>query len=115
MPSAHRLCPRPPNPSLGDADRVCSANRSIPHWKRLLSAFSFDEVGAKEKAIKKKNAAIDISRSAERDKDSALRTRKPLKRLDLNFKRKGGAKTLIVVEIMAGENFYYGGQKIFDK
>lgn len=28
---------------------------------------------------------------------------------------KGGAKTLIVVEIMAGENFYYGGQKIFGK
>ena len=22
-------------PSLGDADRVCSANRSIPHWRRL--------------------------------------------------------------------------------
>ena len=23
-------------PSLGDADRVCSANRSIPHWRRLI-------------------------------------------------------------------------------
>ena len=22
-------------PCLGDADRVCSANRSIPHWRRL--------------------------------------------------------------------------------
>ncbi len=25
-----------PPPRLGNADRVCSANRSIPHWRRLI-------------------------------------------------------------------------------
>ena len=33
-----------------------------------LSAFSFDEEGAKEKATKKKSAVIELSRSAERDR-----------------------------------------------
>ena len=30
QPAADTFCP-----CLGDADRVCSANRSIPHWRRL--------------------------------------------------------------------------------
>mgnify|MGYP004647916773 CR=1 len=28
-------------PCLGDADRVCSANRSIPHWRRLAKILAF--------------------------------------------------------------------------
>ena len=55
------------DPCLGDADRVCFANRSIPALRDkikvqptaktkdiCLSAFSFAYTGAKEKAIKKK-------------------------------------------------------------
>ena len=30
------FCPR-----LGDADRVCFANRSIPHWRRLAKILAF--------------------------------------------------------------------------
>ena len=29
------------SPCLGDADRVCSANRSIPHWRRLAKCPDF--------------------------------------------------------------------------
>ena len=36
--------------------------------KNALAAFSFDHVGAKEKAFKKKSAIRKISRSAEREK-----------------------------------------------
>ena len=45
-----------------------------------LSAFSFDEEGAKEKAIKKKSAVIELSRSAEHDEDSASSTSQAFKK-----------------------------------
>ena len=67
------------DPCLGDADthapRMCqfpylrAKVTSTAKTKELcLSAFSFDEEGAKEKAIKKKSAVIELSRSAERDR-----------------------------------------------
>ena len=52
--------PITPNPSRG------KSNGDLITVK-LLAAFSFGDIGAKEKAIKKKNAAKRISRSAERE------------------------------------------------
>ena len=43
--------------------------------------------GTKEKAKQKENAVWGISPSAEGDQGSAFGNRKPLKRLDLNFKK----------------------------
>ena len=54
-------------PCLGDADRVCSANRSIPHWRRLASRFFVCKSRRKRKSYQKENAVKEISRSAERD------------------------------------------------
>ena len=84
---------KPTMPRLGDADRVCFANRSIPalRYKSKYSqqkkqkifapsAFSFAYTGAKEKATKKENAEIEISRSAERDEDSVSSTSQAFKK-----------------------------------
>ena len=54
-----------------------------------LCAFSFDEAGAKEKAIKKKSAGKRF-RALRSATDAVVGSRKPLKRLDLNFD--GGRK-----------------------
>ncbi len=62
QPAADTFCP-----SLGDADRICSANRSIPHWRRLSTRFFFCICRRKRKSYQKENAEIRISRSAERD------------------------------------------------
>ena len=43
---------------------------------------------AQKKKLSKRKRRNKISRSAERDEDSASSTRKPLKRLDLNFNKK---------------------------
>ena len=43
---------------------------------------------AQKKKLSKRKRRNEISRSAERDEDSASSTRKPLKRLDLNFNEK---------------------------
>ena len=40
-------------PSLGDADRVCSANRSIPHGRRLSTRFLFCKSRRKRKSYQK--------------------------------------------------------------
>ena len=39
---APRHAPKIQPPCLGDADRVCSTNRSIPHWRRLINPFIVD-------------------------------------------------------------------------
>ena len=39
---ALRHAPKIQPPCLGDADRVCSANRSIPHWRRLIKHIDAD-------------------------------------------------------------------------
>ena len=41
--------------------------------------------------------------------------RQRLRAFDCAAFHKRRAKTLIVMEIMVGENFYYGGQKLFGK
>ncbi len=58
----------------------------------LSAFFPFDEAGAKEKAIKKEKRRKNISRSAERDKNSAFLTAPP--------SPKGGRK-LYCVRVMA--------------
>ena len=51
-----------------------------------LALFLLPIAGTKEKAKQKENAVRGISPSAEGDQGSAFGNRKPLKRLDLNFK-----------------------------
>ncbi len=46
----------------------------VSNWINLLAAFSFGNVGAKEKANKKKSAKKRISRSAEREESYAPST-----------------------------------------
>ena len=82
---------RPTMPSLGDADRVCFANRSIPHWRRLSSAFSFAKAGAKEKAIKKKTPWGDFALCGARPPAPAARASLP-KGLSETLMEKGGRK-----------------------
>ena len=60
------------------------SNKSI---KNSLAAFSFGDVGAKEKALKKKSAELGISRVATREEASAASTAPPFE--------KGGRKLLI--------------------
>ena len=80
------------DPCLGDANthapHMCQFPYKIkPKYSqqtkqkiKVPSAFSFDEKGAKEKATKKENAEIEISRSAERDEDSASSTSQAFKK-----------------------------------
>ena len=69
----------------------------------LIPAFSFDEAGAKEKAIKKKTPSkrFRALRSATAGTGGSC---KPLKRLALNFSKKAGENFGV------GENFSYGGK-----
>ena len=50
--------------------------------------FFFGTTGAKKKLSKKKMPLRGVSLSAESDQGSAFGNRKPLKRLDLNFKKR---------------------------
>ena len=53
---------------------------------------------AQKKKLSKRKRRNKISRSAERDEDSASSTRKPLKRLDLNFNEKSdGCPPLFII------------------
>ncbi len=58
-------------PCLGDADRVCSANRSIPRRRRLFIRFFFCHRRRKRKSYQKEKRRYEISCSAEHDKGAA--------------------------------------------
>ena len=60
-----------------------------------LAAFSFGDIGAKEKAYKKKSADGEISRSAEREEGVAPPPHKLLKKFDQNFTQLSKAVSLI--------------------
>ena len=61
-----KITPHPPLsrspfcPCLGDADRVCFANRSIPRWRRLSIRFFFCKIRRKRKSYQKENAEISF-------------------------------------------------------
>ncbi len=59
IPSAHK--PNSRCHSLGDADTHAPQIGQFPTGEGSLSAFSFDEAGAKEKAIKKKTPSGDFA------------------------------------------------------
>ena len=82
-------------PCLGDADTHAPRMCQFPYLRAkvtstaktkdlCLSAFSFDEEGAKEKATKKKSAVIELSRSAELDR-RRRRLARLLKKAGENF------------------------------
>ena len=57
----------------------------------------------KEKAKQKESAVRGVSLSAESDQGSAFGNRKPLKRLDLNFKKaKGGSPSHFFANFSSG-------------
>ena len=56
-------------------------------YKKALALFLLPIAGTKEKAKQKENAVWGISPSAEGDQGSAFGNRKPLKRLEPNFKK----------------------------
>ena len=55
-------------------------NKRSLNSKKLLAAFLFDTIGANRKAWQKRNAIRKISRSAERDKGSAILTAPPFEK-----------------------------------
>ena len=80
---------------LGDADRVCFANRSIPRWRRLSIRFFFCHRRRKRKSYQKeKRRYKDFALCGARQGLCPL-TRKPPQRLDLNFNGKRCAKAFI--------------------
>ena len=68
-----------------------------------LWRFFFGTAGAKKKLCKKKAPFGGVSPPAGGDQGSAFGNRKPLKRLDLNFKKaKGGSPSYLPADIISG-------------
>ena len=71
-------------------------NLKAPSTAKRKSQMSFPlfllHMQAQKKKLSKRKRRNEISRSAERDEGSASSTRKPLKRLDLNFNEKKRAQ-----------------------
>ena len=67
------------------------ARHLLPQEKAFYPLFLLN-MQAQKKKLSKRKRRNEISRSAEHDEDSASSTRKPLKRLDLNFNEKSGRK-----------------------
>ena len=77
-------------------DKLCCKNNVSLNSTKSLVAFSFGNVGAKEKAHKKKSAEKGISRSVEREEASAASTAPPFeKRRAKTFNHFDSANTFV--------------------
>ena len=71
-----------------DPYKIKSEYSQQPKQKIYAYPLFLLHIQAQKKKLSKRKRRNKISRSAEHDEDSASSTRKPLKRLDLNFNEK---------------------------